>query len=52
MKKINILEEMNIKTLYFSKKNIVALEKDVIIKRVSRHTVYGEIIKNEEYIAA
>ncbi len=38
--------------IVFSKKNIVALEKDVIIKRVSRHTVYGEIIKNEEYIAA
>ena len=35
-----------------SKKNIIGEEKSVIIKKVSQHTIYGEIEDNKGYLAA
>ena len=36
----------------YSKKNIIGEEKSVIIKKVSQHTIYGEIEDNKGYLAA
>ena len=35
-----------------SKKNIVGHEKKVLIKKFSQHTIYGELIDTENYLAA
>tara|TARA_B100002051_G_C16480426_1_gene507772 strand:- start:240 stop:755 length:516 start_codon:yes stop_codon:yes gene_type:complete len=36
----------------YSKKNIIGEEKNVVIKKVSQHTIFGEIKDKKEYIAA
>ena len=36
----------------YSKKSIIGDEKSVIIKKVSQHTIYGEIVDNKGYLAA
>ncbi len=38
--------------IVYSKKNLVGLEKKVIIRKFSQHTIYGDIIENDNYIAA
>tara|TARA_Y100001958_G_C21102921_1_gene452298 strand:- start:411 stop:980 length:570 start_codon:yes stop_codon:yes gene_type:complete len=35
-----------------SKKNIIGCEKKVIIKKFSQHTVYGELINTDSFLAA
>ena len=36
----------------FSKKNIIGQEKRVIIKKFSKHTIYGDIIDTDNFLAA
>ena len=36
----------------FSKKNIIGKEKRVIIKKFSKHTIYGDIIDTDNFLAA
>ena len=35
-----------------SKKNIIGQEKKVLIKKFSQHTIYGEIIDTDNFLAA
>ena len=35
-----------------SKKNIVGQEKRVLIKKFSQHTIFGELIDSDNYLAA
>ena len=35
-----------------SKKNIIGQEKRVIIKRFTQHTIYGELIESDNFLAA
>ncbi len=38
--------------IVYSKKNIIGKEKQVLIKRTSQHTIYGELIDTEKFLAA
>ena len=38
--------------IVLSKKNIIGQEKRVIIKKFSQHTIYGEIIDTDNFLAA
>ncbi len=38
--------------IVFSKKNIVGQEKRVLIKKFSQHTIYGELIDSDNFLAA
>ena len=38
--------------MVYSKKNIIGKEKKVIIKKFSQHTIYGEIITSDNFLAA
>ena len=38
--------------IVFSKKNIIGQEKKVIIKKFSQHTIYGELIDADNFLAA
>ncbi len=35
-----------------SKKNIIGQEKRVLIKKFSQHTIYGELIDTNKFLAA
>ena len=36
----------------YSKKNIIGQEKRVLIKKFSQHTIYGELINTDNFLAA
>ena len=38
--------------IVYSQKNIVGLEKTVLIKKFSQHTIYGELINANKFLAA
>ena len=38
--------------IVYSKKNIIGKEKKVVIKKFSQHTIYGEIISSDNFLAA
>ena len=38
--------------IVYSKKNIIGKEKKVIIKKFTQHTIYGEIISSDNFLAA
>ena len=38
--------------IVFSKKNIIGQEKRVLIKKFSQHTIYGELINTDNFLAA
>ena len=38
--------------IVYSKKNIISQEKKVIIKKFSQHTIYGDLINTDNYLAA
>ena len=38
--------------IVYSKKNIISQEKKVIIKKLSKHTIYGELVNANSSLAA
>ena len=38
--------------IVYSKKNIIGMEKNVLIKKFSQHTIYGELIDSDNFLAA
>ena len=36
----------------YSKKNIIGMEKKVLIKKFSQHTIYGKLINTNNFLAA
>ena len=35
-----------------SKKNLIGQEKKVLVNKFSKHTIYGELIYNDNFLAA
>ena len=38
--------------IVYSKKNITGQEKNVIIKKFTQHTIYGELMDTDKFLAA
>ena len=51
---INILEETNIKILLLFNRDqdLLGKETNVVIKKISMHTIYGEVVSHDKNLAA
>ena len=48
----SILKNNEVTFVIYSKKNIIGQEKRVLIKKFSQHTIYGELIDSDNFLAA